>query len=490
MAAQLEIVLLDGSQTSPPNSTPNAPPANRDTNPAPMPPNAQTGPNQHPQPTPTAPTPGRQAMPEPVQGANRTVADTLDLPSLDEVARHLEEMAASVNAPMNRAEESRFEEADANYRHENPEPRTERTQPQPANNADSTDASDTTRGAVVRATDTVQEAIEAITGGATEALERLERLIQEARGERQPAQGDPTSRTTPQRSRPPRTQGARRNTVGRAIGRNLAGQFGNRLRRTRTGRAVMRAARSPIGRSVGRAVAGTAGRAVAGAAARGAMTTVAGAGAGAAASGAAVGGLTTAGVAIGAVAVPVAAATVAALAFAAALRKAGDVANNVGDQLEEFSAAILAQRSASEMRMFALQTDRAERIGPAVAQVEAAQARLSEAMYEVQTDIYEILAKLAPKVEMGFDAVAAGVKGVVAMKEGIDVLLNLGSAKERQEFQAAAVDFTLSIAEVFANNAPAGRDQLLMQLFNQFPNQPPPVRPNRKPAQKPFVIRP
>jgi hypothetical protein len=140
--------------------------------------------------------------------------------------------------------------------------------------------------------------------------------------------------------------------------------------------------------------------------------------------------------------------------------------------------------------MFALQTDRAERIGPAVAQVEAAQARLSEAMYEVQTDIYELLAKLAPKVEMGFDAVAAGVKGIIAMKEGIDVILNPLSAKEKQEFQTAAVDFTLSIAEVFANNAPPGRDQLLMQLFNQFPNQPPPVRPNRKPAQKPFVIRP
>jgi hypothetical protein len=196
-------------------------------------------------------------------------------------------------------------------------------------------------------------------------------------------------------------------------------------------------------------------------------------------------------VAIGAVAVPVAAATVAALAFAAALRKAGDVANNVGDQLEEFSAAILAQRSASEMRMFALQTDRAERIGPAVAQVEAAQARLSEAMYEVQTDIYELLAKLAPKVEMGFDAVAAGVKGIIAMKEGIDVILNPLSAKEKQEFQTAAVDFTLSIAEVFANNAPPGRDQLLMQLFGQQANQArPAARPNKKPAQKPFVIRP
>lgn len=370
-------------------------------------------------------------MPEPMPGADRSVADAMDLPSLDEVARHLEEMAASVNAP-------------------------------------SVDAGDVTRGAVTRATDTVQEAIEEITGGAMQALERLERLIQEARSPGAP------------RSAPTTPAG----TVRRAIGRNLAGRFGNRLKRSRTGRAVMRATRSPIGRSVGRAVIGTA--------ARGAMTTAAGAGAGggAAASGAAVGGLTTAGVAIGAVAVPVVAATAAVVAFGMALRKAGDVANTLGDQLEEFSGAILAQRSASEMRMFTLQTDRAERIGPAVAQVEAAQARLSEAMYEVQTDIYELLAKLAPKVEMGFDTVAAGVKGVVAMKEGIDVLLNLGSAKERQEFQAAAVDFTLSIAEVFANNAPPGRDQLLMQLFNQLPNAQRPVWPNRKPQQKPFVIRP
>jgi hypothetical protein len=438
VAAQLEIVLLDGSQgggggSVSPSGTP----------PASAPPVPQSPTPQQPQPTQPAPSvtpaPGRPAMPDPVPGADRSVADTLDLPSLDEVARHLEEMAERANSP-DRAyvetDRARFEEADANYRHENPEP-----------------IGDIARGAATKATDTVQEAIEEITGGAQQALERLEQLIREAREVQ------------------PRQEASPRDTVGRAIGRNLAGRFGNRLRRSRLGRMATRVGRSRAGRAVGGAV----GRAVL---SRGAAT-----GASAAAGTSAAGGALAA---VGAVAIPVAA-TVAALgAFAIALRAATAVAASFGDEIEDVSPEVARQRNVAETERFISRTERAERIGPAVAQVEAAQMRIDEAMYEVQTEIYALIAKAAPLIEIGADGITAMLRGLLLIKETIDVAVTLGGDPQQNREQAQAqARFAQAFNDIFRENEPIQRDADLMALFNQDIGPKPDDKP--KPNGKPRI---
>jgi hypothetical protein len=467
VSAQLEIVLLDGSQggsggQSQPSSVPSYAPQATPQQPAP----------QTPPQTPVTP---------PAVEAGRFLSDE---------------------------DKARFEEADANYRHENPEPST-------PSNAGAIDFSNTevvnslkeiadamgltsdavrkliedgrlsgdvlgpqasasvaptqtptepaTDAAVTNATGTVQDAIEEITGRVTRALDDLQKKIDDARATERPAPRETTSQ--------PRQ---------RTVGGQIVGRLGRRIGRTRAGRAIGRVASSRTGRAVRRIGGGIASR-VAGRAAAG--------GAASAAGGAAVGGasaLGSAGVAVGAIVAPIAI-TVAALgALAMGLKKVSDIANSLGDELEGFSGAINAQRAMAEARMLSLQISRADRVGPQVAQIEAAQSRLNEAMYEVQTSIYEVLLKLAPKVEMATDSITAGLRLAIAFKETSELALDKNNPREFVEAAEAQRKFAVALFDVFGEDKNIdARDDILMDIFKQQPGEGVRPRANKKPFRIP-----
>jgi hypothetical protein len=472
MSAQLEIVLLDGSQGAP-NSTPNASTPQSGPSVAPMPPNAQTAPNQTPQP---------QA---PRADAGRFIND---------------------------ADRARFEEADANYRHENPEPTT----PSNAGAIDYSNAEvvrslkeiadamgitsdgvrdlieqgrlsgdvlgpqastsvtqpqvDTSepRGPLATESATVQGAIEEITGRVTRALDDLQRKIDEASGTERPATTEASS------------------PMVRRIGGKVLGRLGRKIGRTRTGRALGRIAGSRAGRAIRGRVIGAAATRMAG---RAAVGTAIGA-SGSAATGAAAGGAGVGAVAatVGAVAVPVAVVVAGLGAMAMGLQKVTDAANSLGNELQDLSPEITGARVRAETSRFMDQVDRAQKIGPQVAQIESAQARLSEATYEIQTAIYDvILGKIAPIAEAILDTGTAGVRGLAAVKEGVEAALQFGAnPKENREAFDAGLKFAKAINDIFGEAGPEPQDELLMQIFNQEPGagvRPRGIMPNKKPGR-------
>ena len=158
-------------------------------------------------------------------------------------------------------------------------------------------------------------------------------------------------------------------------------------------------AAAAAGTGTAAAASGTSGAAAAagGAAASGA----AGTGAGAAATGALAG-------ASG----PLLAVALAAGAAALSLKMFMDAVKRTATDLADLSPEITGERSKHEINMELAKLDRAKRIGGDVAGIDAAQNRLSEAMYKLSTDIKEILYKGAPIAEAVINGIASGVEKV------------------------------------------------------------------------------
>lgn len=260
-------------------------------------------------------------------------------------------------------------------------------------------------------------------------------------------------------------QGARRGLS--AAGRNVS-EFGAGLGRTRVGAAVGRGGAAVARRTGMTAAAGTVGRFVAG---RGAMaagtaavaggSTVAGAGAAAALGG-------PLGLAVGA--------TVLALgALVLSVKKTSDAFSGVAGKLEDVSAPIAAARASTERQSERSRIDRANELGPQLANLEAARGRLGNAAYGLGTDLMSEVLKIAPLIEMGVDGVTVVIEVLRLMKETVDVGLaalptsDLDAAKEQEEMIQALGRLGKALTEFKRTGDPDllhGRDRDLMKLLD------------------------
>lgn len=203
-------------------------------------------------------------------------------------------------------------------------------------------------------------------------------------------------------------QGARR--AAGTVGRNV-GEFAEGIGRTRVGGAVARggAAIGRGGAAVARrtgmtAAAGSVGRFVAARGATAAATTAVAGGSTAAGAGAAavLGG--PVGIAVGAVALALGALVIS-------VKKASDAFSSVSDKLEDVSPAIASARATAERRSERSRIDRANELGPQLANLEAARGRLDDSLYQLGTDILGVLLKAEPAIETGVDSLAALAQG-------------------------------------------------------------------------------
>ena len=165
--------------------------------------------------------------------------------------------------------------------------------------------------------------------------------------------------------------------VGHAIGETVGRSLRGFLQRSKVGRgALSLAANVGIGAGRGAAVAaGGAGGAAAGGAA--------GAGGAAALSG-------------GPITLAIAGVVLALAGLAIGIKTVLGLYNRQGDELQQFSGAIYGARAEIESERLGSQIERAQRIGGSVAQVEGAQGQFNDAIYDLFTEIYSLLAESAP----------------------------------------------------------------------------------------------
>lgn len=273
-----------------------------------------------------------------------------------------------------------------------------------------------------------------------------------------------------------------------------AGRLAARAAGTGVGRAVVgTAARVGISAGVGAATTTTTAGAAGAAGAAGVAGTAGAAGAagtagaaGAAGTGAVATGLAGAAAALGPLAIAVGAVVVALGGLGLALKKLSDISGKLSDELKDISPVIAGQRATAEVARFQSQRERAERIGPEVAQIEAAKSRLAEASYDVMTSIYEILLKFAPLFEIATDTLTAGLRGVDTIKQILDVMNPFGNfdkLKEMRDVVESSGAFSEAIADIFRTNEIDARefDKQLMALLNQELPPPKPPPPNNPP---------
>lgn len=138
------------------------------------------------------------------------------------------------------------------------------------------------------------------------------------------------------------------------------------------------------------------------------------AGAGGAAAGGVRGALQAAGLAalFNPVTLTVAGFAAALTAGVLAVKKANKAFDALAADLEQFSPQISATRARGESARTLQQLDRARRIGPGVANLEAARLRLSEKSFEVQTKMLELMLTLSPVIELGVDSATVLVGGI------------------------------------------------------------------------------
>ncbi len=223
-------------------------------------------------------------------------------------------------------------------------------------------------------------------------------------------------------------------------------------------------------------VLGLGGRA---AAAAPAATETAAAGAGAAAgteAAAATGGLASA---AGAAAIPLVAIAAVGAASVLSLKAFMDAVERAAGNLQDLSPEIAGVKAQFEVTMELARLDRARRIGPEVAQIDAARQRINESMYEVQTKAYEIILKGAPFIENILDAVNMLVKEVNVLAAAISAAMPRQDPNEiikaQKQLAAAVDDFSKSIEELGKTNKEPdhkGRDPMFDEFLKSDHNPP------------------
>lgn len=253
---------------------------------------------------------------------------------------------------------------------------------------------------------------------------------------------------------------------------------------TRVGQLVTNAARnagamaSRGGRlaTVARSTAGGAGSA----ATTGGATAAAGGAGGAAATGgvglAVAGG--AAGVALAGIAVQAAVATMS-------IRKLMSSIDSLAVEFGDLSIQVASGRAQFAANAELMRLDRARKIGPEVAQLDAARMRINESMYEVQTKIYELLLKASPPLELLLDMVNVGVRQVDVVVASVNRVISLMTVWNPNDDQPAKDELVRAMDEARdairelanLNGAATARDPLLEELLGggvPNPAQPPP----------------
>lgn len=149
--------------------------------------------------------------------------------------------------------------------------------------------------------------------------------------------------------------------------------------------------------------------------------------------------------ALGPVGITAAAAAVGFVAAAYTVKKLSDAVHGLADDLDDLSPAIAGVKARFEAQHELARLDRAERIGPEVAQLEAARYRIQESMYEVQTKIYELLLKAAPLLELILDGVNVGVRSVDVFLASLEQIRAALTLFDQNDDAAAAVAFATAL---------------------------------------------
>lgn len=154
----------------------------------------------------------------------------------------------------------------------------------------------------------------------------------------------------------------------------------------------------------------------------------------------------------GGVAIAAAGAALAIAGLGAAAVAASSAFARVGDSIEDLSGPVAAVRARLEVERELARVERARLLGDRVAQVDAARGRLALAIEDLKTSVADSLADLAPVIEAILDGITTGVRGLQAIKEGIDVLLSPLDEEERKQFREAIDRFTEAAASIFDND--------------------------------------
>lgn len=102
------------------------------------------------------------------------------------------------------------------------------------------------------------------------------------------------------------------------------------------------------------------------------------------------------------------------------------VFNRVADEIAEYSGHISAVQGMHEARMEQLKVERAERLGPELARIQAAYYRLQEAQYELMTDVYDLLLNtFGPVIEFMLDLLTLAVRALDLLVDMLNAVLDI-----------------------------------------------------------------
>lgn len=185
--------------------------------------------------------------------------------------------------------------------------------------------------------------------------------------------------------------------------------------------------------------------------------------------GAAAGGLSR--VAAAAMANPIIAAGAALTAFTVGLLAVSKILQRQADELEEYSGAIAGARSQIAGQQMENKLERAQKIGPAVAQVELAKGRMDDAMYDLWTEILSIVSGAAPAIEVVADVIVvllrAGETGVNLLQAIANAVTGnfVGAYREVGEAGESAEKFVEALKEVFIMQGEGDADDAIVQMI-------------------------
>lgn len=195
--------------------------------------------------------------------------------------------------------------------------------------------------------------------------------------------------------------------------------------------------------------------------------------------------------ALGPIAIAAVAVTAAFVGVVVGAKKLADALSTQVQKLEGFSGAVSAATAETELRRERELFDRAERIGPQLAQFERSRGRAEERFSDLGTKIYEVLLAIWTALEPFINKAISALEAIVATLEAMfellrliyDVILIRDPTEATQRFLNAAAKMAKEIKEVFTGEA-GQRNDPVDTFLNDFLNSDgPPRPPARRPAE-------
>ena len=194
---------------------------------------------------------------------------------------------------------------------------------------------------------------------------------------------------------------------------------------------------------------------------------------------------------LGPLALAAVAVTAAFVGVVVGAKKLADALSTQVQKLEGFSGAVSSATAETELRRERALFDRAERIGPQLAQFERSRGRAEERFSELGTKIYEVLLAIWTALEPFINKAISALEAIVATLEAMfellrliyDVILIRDPTEATQRFLNAAAKMAKEIKEVFTGEA-GQRNDPVDTFLNDFLNSDgPPRPPARRPAE-------